>query len=102
MAEGPRLKAAIEALPFEKPKLALSASVDGRDFAASMREIARRSGRSHVIDANTYIRDGKSFVKDADGNWVPDPRDVRPSQAVPELDENGRPPAVAPFRRREL
>ena len=52
VAETPRMKAAIEALPFERPKLAVTVSAtDGRSFAVMMKEIARASGRSNVIDA---------------------------------------------------
>jgi hypothetical protein len=53
IVEGTRMKAAIEALPFERPKLAVTASfgMDKESFAAQMQEIARKSGRSNVIDA---------------------------------------------------
>jgi hypothetical protein len=47
-----RIRAAQAALPFEHPKLSATYAVDGsRDFAAEMKEIARRSGRSNVLDA---------------------------------------------------
>jgi hypothetical protein len=46
------MKAAAIALPFEHPKLAVTASLDGTGFAAQMEEVARRNGRSFVIDAN--------------------------------------------------
>jgi hypothetical protein len=44
-----RMRAAIEALPFERPKLAVVANVHG--FANHMKELARASGKSNVIDA---------------------------------------------------
>ena len=81
-----RMRAALAALPFEHPKLSATYAVTGeRDFAEQMRAIARRSGRSMVIDASTKHVDGQSFIKDAEGNWVEDPRDTRPPQPVPQL-----------------
>lgn len=50
VAEGPRMKAAIEALPFEKPKLSASANV--HSFALQMEEMSRIRGKSNVIDAS--------------------------------------------------
>jgi len=44
-----RMRAAIAALPFERPKLAVVATVGS--FAAEMKTIARERGRSMVIDA---------------------------------------------------
>jgi hypothetical protein len=45
-----RMRAAIEALPFERPKLAVVANVHG--FADQMKELARqRYGGGNVIDA---------------------------------------------------
>jgi hypothetical protein len=44
-----RMRAAIEALPFERPKLAVIATV--HRFADQMRSIARATGKSNVIDA---------------------------------------------------
>jgi hypothetical protein len=44
-----RMRAAIEALPFERPKLAVVQNV--YSFAEHMREVARASGKSNVIDA---------------------------------------------------
>jgi hypothetical protein len=49
VAESQRMRAAIAALPFERPKLAVTANV--HSFAAQMEEIGRRSGKSNVIDA---------------------------------------------------
>jgi hypothetical protein len=43
------MKAAIEALPFERPKLAVIANVNA--FASRMEEASRKLGRSNVIDA---------------------------------------------------
>jgi hypothetical protein len=45
-----RLKAAIEALPFERPKLAVTAVIDGNDFEGRLKRAIARSGK--VIDAN--------------------------------------------------
>jgi hypothetical protein len=42
-------RVALGALPFERPKLAVVANVNA--FAGRMEEIARRIGRSNVIDA---------------------------------------------------
>ena len=44
-----RMRAAIEALPFEFPKLAVTAMVDGDDFADRLDKAFRRSGK--VIEA---------------------------------------------------
>ncbi|MFB9262837.1 hypothetical protein ACFFWD_06565 [Bradyrhizobium erythrophlei] len=44
-----RMRAAIAALPFERPKLAVIANV--RDFAAQMEAAQRARGMSPVIDA---------------------------------------------------
>jgi hypothetical protein len=51
IAESQRMKAALGALPFERPKLAVTATTDISNFASQMEEIARASGRSNVIDA---------------------------------------------------
>ena len=44
-----RMRAAIEALPFERPKLAVVANVN--NFGSYMEELGRRSGKSNVLDA---------------------------------------------------
>jgi hypothetical protein len=50
-----RMKAAMAAIAYEHPKLSATYAVNGdRDFAEQMREIARRSGRSMVIDGHTH------------------------------------------------
>ena len=40
-----RLKAAIEALPFERPKLAVTAVIDGNDFEGRLKRAIERSGK---------------------------------------------------------
>ncbi len=44
-----RMKAAIEALPFEKPKLAVTAMVNGDTFAAMFDRAIERSGKAGVL-----------------------------------------------------
>jgi len=44
-----RMRAAIAALPFERPKLAVITNINS--FASHMEELARRNGKSNVIDA---------------------------------------------------
>jgi hypothetical protein len=51
IAEPPRMRAAIEALPFERPRLAVTANVDGKDFAKRMEQIMDERGLSPFIDA---------------------------------------------------
>ena len=49
-AKSVRMRAAIEALPFELPKLAVTASLNGGDFADKIDKAFSRSAR--VIEAN--------------------------------------------------
>jgi hypothetical protein len=51
IAEAQRMKAAIEALPFERPRLSMSASLDGRGFAKRMERMMEARGLSAVLDA---------------------------------------------------
>jgi hypothetical protein len=44
-AKSVRMKAAIEALPFEQPKLAVTASLNGEVFASQMEKAFRRSAK---------------------------------------------------------
>ena len=44
-----RMKAAIEALPFEKPKLAVTAMVSGETFAAMLDRAIERSGMAREV-----------------------------------------------------
>lgn len=47
-----RMRAAIEAAPYCHPKLQVTASLDGRDFAEQMKQLARlRYGGGNVIDS---------------------------------------------------
>ena len=40
-----RIKAAVEALPFVHPKLAMTAMIDGRDFGAKLESAIERSSK---------------------------------------------------------
>lgn len=46
-----RMRAAIEALPFVHPKLAVTATISGGNFAAKLEATAARSGKSYILDA---------------------------------------------------
>jgi hypothetical protein len=76
------------AAPFRHPKLSATYAVDGsRDFAQEMKEIARRSGRSNVLDAKADY----THVLEAS------------PQPVPQLTEAGEMPPTRPsFTRRNL
>jgi hypothetical protein len=45
-----RLRAAIECLPFVHPKLMVTASFDGKSFAAQLERAIERSGKAVVIE----------------------------------------------------
>jgi hypothetical protein len=76
-----RLQAAMAAAPFRHPKLSATYAVDGsRDFAQEMKEIARRSGRSNVLDAKADY----THVLEAS------------PQPVPQLTEAGEMPPTRP------
>lgn len=52
-----RMRAAIEALPYERPKLAITAHVAGADFASRLeRAIERANSRSQTIEAKVNGR----------------------------------------------
>jgi hypothetical protein len=51
-----RMRAAVAALPFEHPKLAVTVSTDATGFAKQMEDIGRRSGKSYVIDGKSDYR----------------------------------------------
>ena len=46
-----RMKAAVEALPYEQPRLAVTAIVEGRDFAALLDRAIKRSSGARVVKA---------------------------------------------------
>lgn len=50
-----RMRAAVEALPFVHPKLAITATLDGSGFAAKLEAATVRSGRSFIIDGHKVI-----------------------------------------------
>lgn len=58
-----RMRAAIAALPFERPKLAVTASVDGF-FARRMELAMERRGVSAVIDARPFQKVGLTETAD--------------------------------------
>jgi hypothetical protein len=45
-----RMRAAIEALPFVHPKLAVTATIGGGDLAAKLEAAMKRSGKTFVLD----------------------------------------------------
>ena len=48
-----RMKAAIEALPFERPKLAVTAMLDGQDIAALLDERLKRIAQAKPINGGS-------------------------------------------------
>jgi hypothetical protein len=51
LPRGMRSRAAIEALPFEKPKLAVTAAVNGGNFGEAMERALKRSGKGDRTSA---------------------------------------------------
>ena len=44
-----RMRAAIEALPYEKPRLAVTANITGADFASMLDRAIERSGKGREV-----------------------------------------------------
>jgi hypothetical protein len=80
-----RMRAAIAALPFEHPKLAVTANfgMDKESFAAQMKEIAERSGRSNVIDGADALARRAQMIE---------------AKPTPQLDDEGKLPPT--FKRK--
>jgi hypothetical protein len=57
VADSARMRAAEAALPFERPKLAVRASLDAASFASRMEAVMERRGPRSVIDAPRKILD---------------------------------------------
>ena len=51
-----RMRASIASLPFEFPKLAVTANINTADFANALEEAIARSGQSLVIDHKPVLR----------------------------------------------
>jgi hypothetical protein len=51
LPRGMRMRAAIEALPFEKPKLVVTAVVNGGNFGEAMERALKRSGKGDRTSA---------------------------------------------------
>jgi hypothetical protein len=56
IAETNRMKAAIAALPFERPKLAVTANINAQNFADEIEAAMIRSGKALTIDAKPPAR----------------------------------------------
>ena len=57
IAEGPRMRAAIACLPFERPRLTVNANFNGR-FGAQLERAIASSGKAVVIDAKSNPQGG--------------------------------------------
>jgi hypothetical protein len=66
-----RMKAAVEALPFVHPKLAVTAVVQGEDFAALLDERLKRIEHAKVINGPSQADDDAAQALRSDGPPLP-------------------------------